>query len=137
MYLFLTKNYNQSLRFHILLYLQYVFPSSTTPNWIKMFWCNVLSLWGRARSTINTWILQTFFLYCTQENHNAANKKRKQSNSTNQTNETAPPPSRKSSAPRKPSTGNWQCVFSRFLKALRHKWIQSSMMPKYQTQSIT
>ncbi|GFG33362.1 hypothetical protein Cfor_04066, partial [Coptotermes formosanus] len=40
-----------------------------------------------------------------QENHSAANTKRKQSNSTNQTNETAPPPSRKSSAPRKPSTG--------------------------------
>ncbi|PNF37850.1 hypothetical protein B7P43_G07412 [Cryptotermes secundus] len=40
-----------------------------------------------------------------QENRNAANIRKKQSNSTNQTNEPAPPSSRKSSAPRKPSTG--------------------------------
>ncbi|PSN41716.1 hypothetical protein C0J52_07786 [Blattella germanica] len=40
-----------------------------------------------------------------KESRNAANARRKQSNSTNQTNEVAPAPSRKSSAPRKPSTG--------------------------------
>lgn len=56
---------------------------------------------------MNTGDLNTTFIFYTQENRNAANVKKKQSNSTNQTNETAPPSSRKSSAPRKPSTGNW------------------------------
>jgi hypothetical protein len=57
---------------------------------------------------VNTGDLHIAFIFHTQENRIAANIKKKHSNSTNQTNETAPPPSsRKSSAPRKPSTGNW------------------------------